>query len=85
MAELLKVLLCVSIAISRILMPVLFLNIRLVLERSIRGVSRKLRRGVLVNRHALAHVIFLVTPPYFVTTLSILLVDGCNVKCKKPN
>ena len=53
MAELLKVLLwvtiCVSMAISRILMPVLFLNIRLVLERNIRGVSRKLRGGCLIT------------------------------------
>ena len=54
-------------------------------RRIYRGVSRKLSREVLNYRRALARAIFLVTPPYFVTTPSILLVDGCNVKCKKPN
>ena len=53
-----------------------------------RGVSRKLSRGVLNYRRALARVIFWATPPYFVTTPSILLVDNCNVKYSaslKPN
>ena len=56
-------------------------------QSNTRGVSRKLNRGVLNYRRALARAIFGHVPFFRDSALYFTrgCQGGCNVKCKKPN